>query len=263
MYLDHHQFLSYDDENTPNNPKLYTHTLSGQDFSQTDHQVIVWHKLQIKRISWKDLGKTMQVIRATNKEKNLSTHSHSMLTVCSGFDEQQGLKYYFFPKITKERLEHLAQDVPELRIIDNQKWWFHIDPITSTDLLYQLRILVIVAGRLSIRNNEFVSVKVQLLIPTPLSSCQERIEWLIHDLQQEGFVIACYRQPHHNGTTLEITTHDYEILSYLKQHDKSLASVEKIFTKDLTDQVIEQLLHHYPDSKNIVDSYWIKLWEVK
>ena len=227
MYIDNNWFLSL--HANISNPRIYTHTISGQIFWDTDHLVLVRHKNEIKTFHRKDLGKTMLVIR-------------------------QSRSFW-----------HIAGKLDMIDIIDENKWRFNITQ-TSTEednLLYKFFILYTISGKSLIKWSALSSLKIQISIPTPFFSRKDILDRLIQELQLLGYLIAWYFTQQPNGWTYEINTSDYDILDYIRQHDKSLASVEKIVTKETADQVSIILANQYPESKNIIGTWWIKLFEVK
>ena len=264
MYIDNNWFLSIHSD--INNPRVYTHTIAGQTFWDTDHLVLVRHKNEIKEMHRKDLGKKMLLIRQSlSLWSTIMPTNYNMLTLFSGYDEFTGSEYFFFPKINGERLQNIVETIENISILDLTKWWFQISKqIEEEDnLLYKLFILATIAGKCLIKNNRLLSFKVQIQIPTPFFSRKEILDGLVQDLQLLGYNIAGHFMQQANGWTYEINTNDYDILEYIRQHDKSLASVEKIVTRETTDQVSIILTNQYPESKNIVGTWWIKLFEVK
>ncbi len=264
MYIDNNWFLSLHADIS--NPKVYTHTIAGQIFWDTDHLVLVRHKNEIKTFHRKDLGETMLVIRQShNFWHTIVTNNYNMLMLFSGYDENNASEYFFFPKINGEKLRHIAGKLDMIDIIDENKWRFNITQ-TSTEednLLYRLFILYTISGKSLIKWSALSSLKVQISIPTPFFSRKEILDRLIQEFQLLGYLIAGYFIQQPNGWTYEINTSDYDILDYIRQHDKSLASVEKIVTKETADQVSIILENQYPESKNIISTWWIKLFEVK
>lgn len=265
MYIDNNWFLSLPSDIS--NPKLYTHTLGGQNIVQEDHLVLVWHKQQVKEMHWKDLGKTMELLALPKGSWTTMTTRSTMLTLFSGFDEKSWKDYYFFPKVHGEKLESLAASLWALSLVDKDKWWFQLNDWVSsenTDALHQLFILYHIAGKALIKWDSLLSIKIQLSLPVPFFSRKEIIDWLIHELQSVWYSIASYYSQQNNWWIYEITTNDYDILSYIQKHDKGLASVEKITTKELADQVRVLLMDQYPESKKIITSESkLKLFEVK
>lgn len=264
MYIDNNWFLSLDSD--INNPRVYTHTIAGQTFWDTDHLVLVRHKNEIKTLHRKDLGKTMLVIRQSRSFWNtILPTNYNILTLFSGYDEHTGSEYFFFPKVNGEKLQHVAQTIGNITILNHTKWWFQINKQVDEEdnLLYKLFILYTISGKSLIKWSALSSVKIQISIPTPFFSRKDILDGLIQDLQLLGYLIAGYFTQQPNGWTYEINTSDYDILDYIRQHDKSLASVEKIVTKETADQVSIILANQYPESKNIIDTWWIKLFEVK
>ena len=264
MYIDNNWFLSLHADIS--NPKVYTHTIAGQTFWDTDHLVLVRHKNEIKTLHRKELGKTMLVIRQSrNVWHTILPTNYNMLTLFSSYDENNASEYFFFPKINGEKLRHIAEKLDMIDIIDENKWRFNITQ-TSTEednLLYRLFILYTISGKSLIKGSALSSLKIQISIPTPFFSRKDILDGLIQELQLLGYLIAGYFIQQPNGWTYEINTSDYDILDYIRQHDKSLASVEKIVTKETADQVSIILANQYPESKNIIGTWWIKLFEVK
>ena len=71
-------------------------------------------------------------------------------------------------------------------------------------------------------------------------------------MQIHGYAIASYCTEQKSGRLYEITTNDYEILTYLKNNDKNLEFIEEISTKELSDSVKVLLVSEYPESKDII-----------
>jgi hypothetical protein len=145
------------------------------------------------------------------------------------------------------------------------KWWFQITNKTDEEdnLLYKLFVLYTITGKPLIKWTTLSSLKIQLSIPTPFFSRKDILDGVVQDLQLCWYVIAGYFAQQGNGWSYEISTNDYELLDYIRQHDKSLASAEKIVTKELADQVSVSLISQYPESKDIIWTWFIKLMEVK
>lgn len=265
MYIDNNWFLSLPSDIS--NPKLYIHTLGSQHIASEDHLVLVWHKEQLKIINWKDLGKTMQLIKAEFLTELQMTFNYNMLTLFSGFDEQSGKSYYFFPKAQKEKLESIESSLWIISLIDREKWWFELknkDEAKDSDNLYQLFVLYCITGKALTKWDSLLSIKIQITIPAPFFSRKEIIDWLLKELQLFWYNIAGYYVQQNNWWIYEIATSDYDILSYIQKHDKGLASVKKITTKELADQVRVLLMDQYPESKELMSSASkIKLFEVK
>lgn len=264
MYFDNNWFLSL--EADISNPKIYTHTIGWQLLSHTDHLVLVWHKQEIKVINRKDLGKTMMLLRSKSvNSKDNASGVHNMLTLFSGFDEHTGQSYYFFPRIHGAELMRIADSLWTLHTIDQGKGRFTISKESPDEhnLLYKLFVLFVIGGTALIKGDNLLSLKIQISIPTPLFARKEVLEGLVHDLHLIGYSLSGYFIEQKNGWVYEITTNDYDILPSLQERDKSLASVQKITTKELAEQVQSQLFEQYPDSKTLLWNTLIKLFEVK
>ena len=270
MIIDKNWFLCV--KSDLSNPKEYTQSIAGRwNISSIDHLVLVRHKKELKIINRKDLGKTMSLLFVDSSDwNNIQTNlqneiENNMLTLFSWFDEESGQNYCFFPKINGEKLRTIAESLWTIDIVDANKGRFRVNGsiVNNTDKLYPLYVLSVIYGKISSRWTALLSLKIQIPIPATHFWVKEFLDNCIHDIQIHGYAIASYCTEQKSGRLYEITTNDYEILTYLKDNDKNLISLEKVATKELSDSVKVLLVSEYLESKDIIWDKNIKLFEVR
>jgi hypothetical protein len=239
----------------------------------------VVHKGEIKEISWKDLGNTMQLIRLTSNQVKKINESNdlsdwftktvrSVLWRHTGYDEMSNKNYYYIPKLNGNKLiERLNQldfflDIYDITIIDEKKWWFTIwssIDITEKERTYyilgQFFWLCLLYGKPTINKDIFSAYKIQ--VPILHYETAEKLYKIIHLLREYCFVVNSNHNT--NQQVFEITTNDYDLLAYIRilhGDDMNATLVDKIL--DLQKEIFIQ----YGISSEQKNMRW-KLYEIK
>lgn len=261
------------------NPKTYTLTAGWEQRSSSDHQVIVVHKWDIKEISWKDIGNTMQLIRLVpNTIDNINASNdlsdwfirtvRSIIWRYTGYDEIKNQPYYYIPKLTGEKLVAMCNqmdfflDKYDTNIIDEKKWWFTIDDtiiITEEErkkyILWQFFWLCMIYGKPTIKKDIFTAYKIQ--VPILRYEIVEQLDKIIRLLREHYFVININYNT--DQQVVDITTNDYDLLAYIRilyWDDMNASLIDKIL--DLQKEIFIQ----YGISAQQKSMRW-KLYEVK
>lgn len=265
--------------NSSDNRKEYTITAWWQARTAVDHNMLVWHKEQLKEIPWKDLGNTMQLIRlvpnmldqineANDMSETFVSVFLSAFALYQWYDETSHQSYYYIPKTTGERLETLIHQTETflqnnyLTIINAQKWWFTIDHDLSLSdrdgqrySLAQFLGIALVYGKALIVKDTLIAYKIQ--IPTHAYAIVEALDQLSYDMRELSFVINT--QHNSDQQVYEITTSDYDLLAYLRiLHGDSMNVVLRDKMLDLSKQICIQ----YAVSAEQKAMRW-KIYEVK
>jgi hypothetical protein len=242
----------------------YTINAWGESRAASDHTVVVLHKWELREVSRKDLGNTMQLIRLTpdvmdiiNTSNNLSEWFvravRSVLRRYSWYDENADQQYCYIPKLVGQKLVTILNqmdffvDKYDTTIIDEKKWRFVIDESDQISLketteikkyiLWQWFGLCLIYGRPTITKDVFVSYKIQ--VPTIRYEICEQLDNIIRLLRNYFFVINI---SHNTDTKItEITTSDYDLLAYIRilyGEEMKASLVNKIL--DLQDKIFIQ-----------------------
>lgn len=259
--------------------KTFTITAWGEQRTESDHLVLVFHKWQIKEIAWKDLGNTMQLIRLVpnriaeiNKQNDMSDWFvrtvRSVLGWYRGYDEESNMSYAYIPKITGQKLVEKLNildffvDKYDITIVDEKKWRITIgsninisEEEKNNFVLGQYLWLAALYGKATITNNILHAYKIQA--PILDYTIVNNLNAIVTLLRSYHFVINAY----HNESQYiyEITTNDYDLLAYIRilYGDEMEANlIDK--TLDLRQEIFIQ----YGLSANQQAMRW-KLYEVK
>lgn len=259
--------------------KTFTITAWGEQRTESDHLVLVFHKWQIKEIAWKDLGNTMQLIRLVpnriaeiNKQNDMSDWFvrtvRSVLGWYRGYDEESNMSYAYIPKTTGQKLVEKLNlldffvDRYDITIVDEKKWRITIgsdirisEEEKNNFVLGQYLWLAALYGKTTITNNILHAYKIQ--VPILDYTIVNHLDDIVVLLRSYHLVVNAY----HNESQhiYEITTNDYDLLAYIRilYGDEMEANlIDK--TLDLRQEIFIQ----YGLSANQQAMRW-KLYEVK
>ena len=259
---DKNNLLTIFNENIPQT-KEYTYHASGYTFSDFDKWIIVMHKKELKIINLKNLGDTMSVIylapRAEIKEAFDTEGFINGLCLFDGFDETTGKRYYFIPKFVEKDLGIVNKELQvfgikaEIKKTDNgffvtgelsPKWH------TGKQLSF-LFALVLLYGKLDIKNGELIAVKVHIPLFGQFLKYEELFDTMKKKLTQEGIFISTSVQKNNDGMIYQISCNDYEVLKNFAEYYKTIEKIKKIPKYDLALETKENIIDFIATNKEI------------
>lgn len=243
--------------------KQYTHTFDGYSVSSYDKTVFVEHKKSIKTIQYKDMGSTMSVFYVANRKASLRKEplvlnqngALSALTLYKWYDESTDNHYAFLYKYPSNNVHILNTQLQILGIqahIDATEKWLivssdqngRIDQSTAEVevIMSYLFVLALLYGKLDIRESSLMHVKIHVHLFGAFLKEQQVLDTMLFLLQNKWIFLDKTITQNQDGITYQITSNDYEFLSWFAQLYKSIAKIDKIPTFDKMSQAKSTLI---------------------
>lgn len=253
IQIDKNNLLTIFNENILQTKK-YTYSAGGYTFSDFDTGIIVLHKKEWKLINLKNLGDNMSVVYTAPREgietifdKNSFTNG---LCLFDSFDENTGEKYYFIPKFAEKEIEVTNKKLEQLgisaKIEKSEKWCliiWNLEPKEYSGKYFSfLFALTLLYGRLDIKNNELITIKVHIPLFWQFLKYEENFDTMKKQLAEEGIFISTSIQKTNDGIIYQISCNDYEILKNVANYTKGIEKIDKIPKHDLTLEYKNQLI---------------------
>ncbi|MCF7835161.1 hypothetical protein K9M48_03855 [Candidatus Gracilibacteria bacterium] len=251
----------------PNIPKLkeYSNIASGYNFSDYDKGIIVYHKKQIKIINLKNLGDTMNVFWIKKRkpfiENKLDEDGfESAFGLFNGFDENTGKKYFFIPKIKESEFEILKKKLHKLAVdinLEKNEKGVCVSSLSDgdnkipsaiinngiTSIFSFLFGLVLIYGKMDIKNGDLVSIKIHIPLFGQYIKYKEELDSLLKFLQEDGIFISRSIVQNKDGITYQISSSDYEFLGSLAYFYQSIEKIQKILKQETTENIKSELIN--------------------
>lgn len=251
----------------PNIPKIkeYDFTASGYRFGDYDKWIVVYHKKQIKIINLKNLGENMNVFFVIKRKKisgiELDKNLFGLaLWLFSGFDENTGDKYFFVPRIkdsevdiVNKKLEKLGIDCKLIKsekgiIVDkiqsNENIMFSINHLEwKNSIINFLFGLVLIYGKMEIKNNELIGIKIHLPLFGQYIKYKEELDSMIKNLQEDGIFLNSSIVKNNDGIIYQLSSSDYELLWFLANWYQSIEKIDKILKQEIISKVKLDLIN--------------------
>lgn len=284
VLIDQNNLLVIDN---PNIPKLkkYDHIASGYKFSDYDKWIIVYHKKEIKIINLKNLWDNMNIFYVNKRESLIEKHLDldwliEAFGLFSGFDENTWKKYFFIPRMKEVELEILNTRLEKLwidiKLEKNEKWivinknWSKLINIDKQLNEFQLQNLVqewfckilsflfglvLIYGKLDIKNWEIVWIKIHIPLFGQYIKYKESLDELINNLQSDWIFLNHSILQNWDWIIYQISSWDYELLWSFVNFYQSVEKVQKIFKQEFTEKTKSELIN-FIDINQQVPEYW-------
>jgi hypothetical protein len=276
ILIDQNNLLGIDN---PNIPKLkkYSNIASGYRFSSYDKWIIVYHKKEIKIINLKNLWDSMHIFyvvkRQSITEKHLDQDGFvSALWLFSGFDENTWKIYFFVPRMKEaeinplnDRLEKLWIDIQleknEKGIVVNNKWLKINDKFEMWNLKWYNDIfsflfgLVLVYGKMDIKNWELISIKTHIPLFGQYVKYKEELDEMIKNLQSEWIFLNNSIVQSWDWIMYQINSSDYEILWSFVNFYQSVEKIKKILKQELIEKIKTELIDFIDINEQIPEDW--------
>lgn len=271
----------------PNIPKLkkYDHIASGYKFSDYDKWIIVYHKKEIKIINLKNIWDNMNIFYITKRENMIENHLEldwfvEALGLFSGFDENTWNKYFFIPRMKEAELENLNAALEKLlidiKLEKNEKWivvnknWSKLINIDKQLNEFQLQNLVqewfckilsflfglvLIYGKLDIKNWEIIWIKIHLPLFGQYIKYKESIDELIENLQSEWIFLNHSVLQNWDWIIYQINSWDYELLWSFVNFYQSVEKVQKIFKQEFTEKAKSELINFIDINEQVPENW--------
>lgn len=253
IQIDKNNLLTIFNENIPQN-KEYTYNVSGYTFSDFDTGIIVLHKKEWKIINLKNLGDNMNVIYLAQRPEIQTPFDKEGfikgLYLFDSFDENTGEKYYFIPKFAEKEIEVTNKKLEQLgisaKIEKSEKWclitWNLKPQEHRWKYLSFLLALMFLYGKMDIKNNELIAVKIHIPLFGQFLKYEENFDNMKKELAEEGIFISTSIQKTNDGIIYQISCNDYEVLKNVANYTKGIEKIDKIPKHDLTLEYKNQLI---------------------
>lgn len=273
LSIDNNNFLTVWDRK--DSTKSWAIRAWGEVWTESDHDVLVRHKQQIKTIAWKDLGNTMQLIRlvsdtlpylntTTDMSPGFVASMLSVLTRYAWYDEETNTSYYYLPNISGTKLEGIIQQFHDflgkqaISMVNHQHGRYTLDidlsQVSDTYVLAQYLWLCLVYGKPTIVKQQLRSYRIQL------SALQhdilEQVETIVQQLRKHYLVInSSYNS---QSQQIQVDSSDPILLSYIQilLNDPELVVINNIL------EVQEEITRLYTLPNNLSWLRW-KLYTIK
>ncbi len=281
LTIDHNHLLVIEHPNIPQT-KTYTYNVSGYTFTDYDKGIIVAHKKERKIINLKNLGDTMSVVYITKRwQLQKEQDDHSIYTACSifeAFDEETGQTYHFLPKYPEKKIERVKSIFQKLGyeinikkigntcIITLPAWSYQFPPKDIYSFLFGL---VLLHGKLLIKNSELSGLKIHLPLFGQFLKYEDMLDTLQKQLAQEGVFVYASKQKTPEWILYQISTNDYELLEIFTKRYEPIENIHKITKREFTQEMKNTLitfLETHPDipmewKKEVIEA--IQTWTIK
>ena len=172
------------------------------------------------------------------------------LCLFDSFDENTGEKYYFIPKFAEKEIEVTNKKLEQLgisaKIEKSEKWCliiWNLEPKEYSGKYFSfLFALTLLYGRLDIKNNELITIKVHIPLFWQFLKYEENFDTMKKQLAEEGIFISTSIQKTNDGIIYQISCNDYEILKNVANYTKGIEKIDKIPKHDLTLEYKNQLI---------------------
>lgn len=249
--------LTIFNENIPQT-KEYTYSTDGYLFSDFDTWMIVLHKKEWKIINLKNLWDNMSVVYMKNTQFSIQNPKfderkiHDAMRFFQWFDEDTGKKYYFIPKLGESQQQDKNNILKKLwatytiektakgMVVEWTEETNKRESIENT-LAYIFGLLLLY-GKLDTKNNELLSIKIQIPLFWQYLAQQEILDQEIKKLQQEWIFLKTDTLPNKNGMVYQISSNDYELLEICAQWYEAVEKFEKITKREFTEEMKTKLI---------------------
>lgn len=260
--IDKNNLLTIFNENIPQT-KEYTYSASGYLFSDFDKWMIVLHKKEWKIINLKNLWDTMSVVYLAPREEisiPLDTEGFVKgLCLFDSFDEHTWKKQYFIPKFAEKEIEVMNRKLEQLdipaKIEKSEKWcliiWDKEPKEARWKYLSFLFALILLYGKLEIKNNELIAIKIHIPLFGQFLKYEEMFDTMKHQLAQEWLFISTSSQKTNDGSMYQISCNDYEILRNIANYAKGIEKIDKIPKYELASEYKKQLIDFITNNPEI------------
>lgn len=92
--------------------------------------------------------------------------------------------------------------------------------------------LTLLYGKLSIKNNEFIGIKIHIPLFGQYMKYEEVFDTMQQQLADEGIFINTSKQKSNDGIIYQISCNDYELLRNFSDYAKSIENISKITKED-------------------------------
>lgn len=253
MGIDQNKLLTIVNENIPQT-KEYTYNVSGYLFSDYDKGIVVLHKKERKIINLKNLWDNMSITYiAPRKEMEISFDPEGCikgLCLFDSFDETTGNTYYFLPKFAEKEIGKMNVVLERIGIpakIEKSERWvivqWEIKPKEHRGKYASLLfMLILLYGKMDIKNNELVAIKIQIPLFGQFLKYEEQFDNMKKQLAEEGIFINTSSQRNADGMIYQISSNDYELLHMIAKYYEPVEKFEKITKRDFTQEMKTKLI---------------------
>ena len=289
ILIDQNNILVIDN---PNIPKLkeYSNIASGYKFSDYDKWIIVYHKKEIKIINLKNLGDNMNIFYVVKRESLVENHLDknwflSAIGLFSWFDENNWNKYFFIPRMKEAEVSILNKKLEKLwidiRLEKNEKWICvenlsdskvnisvaKIDPRNSawqiagitnigmTGMFSFLFGLVLIYGKMDIKNWEIIWIKIHIPLFGQYIKYKEELDEMIKNLQDEWIFLNHSVVQNGDWITYQINSSDYELLWSFVNFYQSVEKIKKILKQESTEKIKSELINFIDTDEQVPDNW--------
>lgn len=263
----------------PNIPKLkeYSNIASGYNFSDYDKWIIVYHKKQIKIINLKNLWDTMNVFWIKKRKPFIENKLdedwfESAFGLFNWFDENTWKKYFFIPKIKESEFEILKKKLHKLAVdinleknekgvcVSSLSDWDNKIPSAIinngiTSIFSFLFWLVLIYGKMDIKNWDLVSIKIHIPLFGQYIKYKEELDSLLKFLQEDGIFISRSIVQNKDWITYQISSSDYEFLWSLAYFYQSIEKIQKILKQETTENIKSELIN-FLEINDLIPEDW-------
>lgn len=232
--------------------KEYTQTVDWYTFSDKDKWLIVVHKKEIKIIHLKELWNNMSVLYINKNNTNElydKKACEAAATLFQWFDETTWKMYYFLPKYTEEKREHLLNYAKKLWLrytIEKTNIGTKIETTATVDdgkknIYSFLFWLFLIYGKFDGKWWIISSAKIQIPLFGQYLKHEEMINTYIDQLKKDGIFVKKSIQKTADWIVYQITCWDYELLRLFIDWYKGIEKYEKIHKEEELKNIKEQL----------------------
>ena len=111
--------------------------------------------------------------------------------------------------------------------------------------------LTLLYGKLDIKNNELIAVKIHIPLFGQFMKYEENFDIMKKQLAEEGTFISTSIQKTNDGIIYQISCNDYEILKNIANYAKAIEKIDKIPKYDVTLEYKNQLIEFIETNKEI------------
>ncbi len=249
---------------TQEDGKEYTQDIQDYIIKSYDKTLFVSHKKNIKTIQFKEIWERMSAFFITNRSSTLwnepltlhHTGAMSGLMFYKWYDEERDSNYAFLYKYPTNNVNVLNTQLQLLgvdaHVNTTEKWLIVSSDITkeplgekTTDIqaiMSYLFVLTLLYGKMDVRASSLMGIKIHMHLFWSYLKEQQVLDTMLYFLQGKGLFLQKSIIESNDGIVYQISSSDYEVLSWFAQLYKSIAKIDKIPTFDKTIQTKNKLV---------------------
>ena len=130
------------------------------------------------------------------------------------------------------------------KIQSNENTMFSINHLEwKNSIINFLFGLVLIYGKMEIKNNELIGIKIHLPLFGQYIKYKEELDSMIKNLQEDGIFLNSSIVKNNDGIIYQLSSSDYELLWFLANWYQSIEKIDKILKQEIISKVKLDLIN--------------------